>query len=146
LILLDFSQTNYSSARAALLQAYRSFKRRQRFVKTNVIQRFHNRRIVRRIASGDLPPIANINKLKFFPPRWAWVDPLKEILAKLKAVSAGAGTLEELIEEGGNSAETIFDIRENELKILRDKMVPTTTAPDNLGPVSGGKLDKEAAA
>ena len=132
LILLDFSKTNYSSARAALLQAYRSFKRWQRFVRDWIIQRIYNWWVSRWIASGDLLPIDNAYKLHYFPPRWAWIDPLKEVIAIEKKIAAGAGTLADWVAEDANTIESLAETRDRELKLFRKKKIPTTTAPENL--------------
>jgi len=134
LVLLDFSKTTYASARASLLQAYRTFLFWQRFVRVRMIQPTYDRWMAGWIASGDLRPLAGGRsyKLKFFPPRWAWIDPLKMVLAKSKQISAGAGTLEDWISEEGEVAETIWAARQMELDELRARRIPTTTAPENL--------------
>lgn len=132
LVLLDFSQTNYSSARAALLQAYRCFKRLQLYLRDWLIQPIYNRWMSRWIAAGELPPIDGAYKLLYLPPRWAWIDPLKEVLAMEKQIAAGAGSLDQWVSETGGVFEDLSVIREKELKILRAKNIPTTTAPDNL--------------
>jgi len=134
LVLLDFSQTNYSSARAALLQAYRAFLRWQRFVRDHIIAPVYGRWMSRWIARGDLAPVANAYKLAWFPPRWAWVDPLKEVLALERKVQMGFCTLEELAAAEGHVMEEIAAVRQKELERFRTARVPTSTAPENLYP------------
>ena len=142
LVLLDFSKTTYSSARAALLQAYRTFMRQQVFCRNNIIQPYYNHQMSRWIASGDLRPVKNAYRLKYFPPRWAWIDPLKRVLALTKKIAAGAGTLEDWVADEGRTMEEIFNVREKELKIMVAKKIPSTTAPDNLKPLSGERKNK----
>jgi capsid protein len=127
LILLDFSQTNDSSARAALLQAYRSFRRRQNQTRDRIIQPIYNRLIGRQLAGGRLKLIKDVYHLEFTPPRWAWVDPLKEVLALEKEVAAGAKSLTEWIGETGRVAEAVFNTRAAELVLLQKLGVPTST-------------------
>jgi lambda family phage portal protein len=133
LVLLDFSKTNYSSARASLLQAYRVFQRWQRFVRDWIIQPAYDRMVRRWIASRKLSPVRNASRLRYYPPRWAWIDPLKEVLAMEKRISCGAGTLEDWVVEEGKIFDQLMDVRERELKELKRRMIPTTTAPNNLG-------------
>ena len=134
LVLLDFSQTNYSSARAALLQAYRAFLRWQRFVRDHIIQPIYNAWMSRWIARRDLRPVAGAYKLRYFPPRWAWVDPLKEVLALEKRIAMCGGTLEEMAAAEGHPLEELVAARKRELDALRTDRIPTTTAPANLYP------------
>jgi lambda family phage portal protein len=139
LILLDFSKTNYSSARASLLQAYRVFKCWQVFIRDWCIQRRYNWLMSKWIASGDLSPIANAYKLAFTPPRWAWVDPYKEVQSYIERIKAGAGTLTEWIEDEGKVMETVFDTRKKELALLIEKGIPSSTveSPKTPAPASG---------
>lgn len=139
LVLLDFSKTNYSSARAALLQAYRTFTRWQIFVRDRIIQPIHCRWMSRWIASGELrTPTRELQRtaarLRYFPPRWAWIDPLKSVVAMQRQIAAGAGTIEEWIRERGRLPDEVFETRQAELQLLRSYRVPTSTAPDNLKP------------
>jgi lambda family phage portal protein len=143
LVLLDFSRTNYSSARAALLQAYRTFRVWQRFIRERMIQRVYSRWVSRWIARRALSPLPNAARLKFFPPRWAWVDPLKEALAMEKKIQAAAGTLEDWISEDGRLAETIFTARAAELKRLRQLGVPTSTVLASSEPPAAAAGDAE---
>jgi len=136
LVLLDFSKTTYSSARAALLQAYRTFLRWQVFVRTYIIQPTYTRWMTRWIARRDLAPVKNAFRLKTFPPRWAWIDPLKAVLEAQKRIAAGAGTLEDWIADENRVMSEVFETREKELAELRRRRIPTTTAPDNLSQAS----------
>jgi lambda family phage portal protein len=127
LILLDFSKTNYSSARASLLQAYRVFKCWQVFIQNWCIQKKYNWLMSKWIASGDLSAVDNAYKLKFSPPRWAWVDPYKEVMAYIERIKAGEGTLTEWAEDEGKIIEDVFNVRQKELKLLIEKGIPSST-------------------
>jgi len=138
LVLLDFSKTNYSSARAALLQSYRVFMRWQQYLQRAVIGPTYNRWIQRSLASSAMRVVDKPYRLKYTPPRWGWIDPLKSVLANDKAIAAGAKTLSSWITEEGQIPEQVFDAREKELAALREKMIPTTTAPNNISNQNNG--------
>jgi len=148
LVLLDFSKTNYSSARASLLQAYRTFQRWQRIVRDRMIVPIYNRWMTNWLASGDLRPLGGGEsyKLKCFPPRWAWLDPLKMVLAKTKQIEAGAGLLEDWLAEDDQVLEVFADARSRELQLYAKLGIPTTTAPENLARVADGDGDKNEGA
>lgn len=132
LILLDFSRTNYSSARASLLQAYRAFKCWQNFLRDWMIQPQYNWWMAKWLA-GDLKfrnaKGFNPYKLEFTPPRWAWVDPYKEVMAYIERIKAGAGTLTEWIADEGKIMEDVFEIRAREIALLKEKLIPSSTLP-----------------
>ena len=150
LLLLDFSKTSYSSARAALLQAYRTFLCHQLYVRNHIIQPIYDRWVRKWIAGRELknvPATVAATQLEFFPPRWAWIDPLKMVVAKCKQIEAGAGTLDAWVAEEGWDLPVLVEIRAAELELLRQKNVPTTTAPKNLSskPNAQPEGEKDAA-
>ncbi len=132
LVLLDFSKTNYSSARAALLQAYRTFMCWQEWVKGNILQPCYGRWIGEAMAEGKLPVREDGFKVQWLMPRWAWIDPLKEVVAAEKAVSMGIDTITDYIERDGQTLDDLVLRRKRELDAFRDAEIPTTTAPENL--------------
>jgi len=134
LVLLDFSKTNYSSARAALLQAYRSFRRWQRFVASRIVVPVYRRWVSRWIAGRELPVVDDGYALRLYPPRWAWIDPYKEVLAHERATAAGFRLLEDVIAEEGRKLEDFVTARKRELDMFREAKIPTTTAPQALAP------------
>jgi len=103
---LDFSRVNYSSARASLLAAYRTFMRHQERFASRVMRRIYQWRIAKWIKAGDLsggPEDAWSHE--WVMPRWPWVDPLKEIQANLLGIDAGATTLAEVTASQGKDWE-----------------------------------------
>ena len=132
LVLLDLSQTNYSSARAALLQAYRTFRCWQHLVVRTALQPWYERDIGQGIVDGALTLRDDAFNVRWFMPRWGWIDPYKEVLAKERAVAAGFDCLTDTIEEERQTLETFVQRRQHELDALRTAGIPTTTAPDNL--------------
>jgi len=81
LILLDWSKTNYSSARAALEQAYRMFTGWQQLL----IRRFHRPvfewQVRRWIEDGKLKDADDVYDHEWITPEFPWLDQLKEAMA-----------------------------------------------------------------
>jgi len=99
---LDFSKTNYSSARASLLAAYRTFMRHQVRL-GQFLSRIYRWRVSKWVKEGDLrgaPEGAYWGHI-WQAPRWPWVDPLKEIQANLLAMDAGVETLADVCASRG---------------------------------------------
>jgi lambda family phage portal protein len=140
----DFSQTNYSSARAALLEAWRVFGFYQRWlvdmlcrpVWSMVIEEAYLRNLI------DLPKgtdfyrdMRHICRTEWIPPRRGFVDPGKEIQAYADGINNDILTLAQAITEmTGQDWETVLTQRGREEKkraetitVRREK--PTTTKP-----------------
>ena len=126
LVLLDFSQTNYSSARAALLQAYRMFRVWQQWTIRNVAQPQYRRWIGQAIASGDLTPNDQAGRVRWFPPQWGWVDPYKEIIALREAVGLGVKTETEIVEQAGRPMAEHLAERAGEIKAMDAAGIPSS--------------------
>ena len=142
LVLLDFSKTSYSSARAALLQSYRMFCGHQAVVQKRIIGPIYRRKVRKDLAGGRLRmPASKFDpyRLAYYPPRWAWIDPLREVMALEKEVQSGAMTIDDWTAQRGRVLESVAETRAWELGMFRDKKIPTTTAPDNLKIQTDGK-------
>lgn len=126
LVLLDFSKTNYSSARAALLQAYRVFEVWQSFLRDRLYMPIYRRQILRAIARRQLPARDDAFAVRVFPPKWPWVDPLKEIQALDLAIRTGVETLTGELERRGTTRDEYIETRAEELEELREAEIPTT--------------------
>jgi lambda family phage portal protein len=97
LVLLDWSKTNYSSARAALEQAFRMFRTWQRRLK----QRWHTPiylwKVQEWVDDGRLPNRPDIFKHEWIVPSFPWIDQLKEAMAWGERIDRGLATLTEAI-------------------------------------------------
>lgn len=146
LIFKDFSKTNYSSARAALLQAYRVFQNWQQMVVDNLCQPVWEILLEEAYLTGDLPaPDFYANQWEYtraawIPPGWQWVDPKKETEANKVAVEMGFKSRADVCAEAGDDweAKAIQIAREkqkyDDLGIPFGTATEATGAPENEEP------------
>lgn len=124
----DYSQSNYSSSRLALLDDRDLWRVIQGWLIRNFRQPLHKEWLDRAVYSMaiDIPDYAT-NRAKYqnarFKPRgWSWVDPAKEVTAYKMAVRNGFMTVSDVIglTAGGQDAEDIFKARREELDMMAD--------------------------
>jgi len=96
---LDFSTVPYSSARAALQQAYKAFTGWQIFMVNHVCRRLWRWRMGQAIKAGDLPPMDRFGSPEFRPPKWKFTDPVEEFTAKGLAMDRCMETLASVASE-----------------------------------------------
>ena len=110
----DVRQANYSSLRAELVE----FRRRVEQLQHGVIAHQLCRPIWARwmeaaVLAGalDLPGFASAparwRAVQWIPPRWDWVDPLKDIQAQVLAIDAGLLSRRKAVEATGYDIEEI---------------------------------------
>jgi lambda family phage portal protein len=124
LVAKDFSKTNYSSARAALLEARRYFKMRQSWLARKLCQPVWMMLMEEAYLNGDLE-ISNFygqkeewTRTRWITPGWAWVDPLKEVKAAKESLGAGLTSLaDEAAAQGRDWEETVEQIAREKSKI-----------------------------
>jgi lambda family phage portal protein len=118
----DVRQANYSSLRAELVE----FRRRVGQLQHGVMAHQLCRPIWRRwletaVLSGALeigdPAVAR--PVQWIPPRWDWVDPLKDIQAQVLAMEAGITSRRKVVEATGYDVEEVD--RENAADAARTK-------------------------
>jgi len=115
LLLKDFSKTNYSSARAALLEAWRFFLGRRRWLSDMWLQPIYELWMEEAIALGRvLAPGFYSNKYAWLKSRWVfagrgWVDPVKEATAAKLRLETGLSTLEMECAEQGLDWEDVLE-------------------------------------
>ncbi len=111
LVLKDFSQTNYSSARAALLQAYRVFQVWQQMIVNHVCQPLYELLLEEAWLRGELNAPGfetrwwEYTRAAWIPPGWKWVDPKKEAEADKIAIQMGIKTRADVCAEQGQDWE-----------------------------------------
>lgn len=126
LLLKDFSKTNYSSARAALLEAWRTFRGRREKLADYWAQPCYELWLEEAVNAGliDAPGFyehrAAYCRSKWIGPGRGWVDPVKEAQAAQIRMNAGISTLEAECAEQGLDWEEVLEQRARELTRLRE--------------------------
>lgn len=130
LLLKDFSKTNYSSARAALLEAWRYFLGRRAWIKHYWLRPIYELWMEEAVTAGRLPGVSHAdylsNRYAYARCRWVfagrgWVDPVKEANAAQIRMAAGISTLEDECAEQGTDWRENVDQRALERETLRSK-------------------------
>ncbi len=106
----DVRQANYSSLRAELVEFRRRFSQLQHGVIAHQLCRpIWERWLETAVLAGalELPDRAAARAVHWIPPRWDWVDPLKDIQAQLLAIEAGLMSRRKAVEATGYDIEEI---------------------------------------
>lgn len=117
LVLKDFSKTNYSSARAALLEGRRVFQNWRGWLASKLCQPTWEMVLEEAYLRGMLDaPRFEENRAEYLRATWigggwGWVDPVKEIMASKLAIENGLSTLQaECAGQGNEWEETLEQI------------------------------------
>lgn len=124
LVINDFSQTNYASARASILQAYQSFKVSQNLMIKKYLSPIYRWRVSKWMKEGKLPQRDDAWNHRFVPAAFPYLDPTKEIQAAQMAVDAGFQTHAGALLSLGGDFETWITQRAAELKRMEDAGIP----------------------
>ncbi len=108
LMLLDFSKTNYSSARASLGEARKMFRAWQKFCLLHMCRPWYRWQITRGIASGALSPAKDIYKFRTQWPAWPYIDPVKSANANKISINTRTKSISQCIRETGKVPEEVF--------------------------------------
>lgn len=144
----DYSQSNYSSSRLALLDDRDLWRFTQQWWVRNFREPLHRlwmqRAVMSKAISGldittYLTDTAKWDAVKFKPRGWSWVDPTKEVSAYKEAEKAGYITKADIIAAtaGGQDLEDVLQGRRRELDMLSALDIQTdTTSPASPEPSS----------
>jgi len=126
LVAKDFSKTNYSSARAALLEARRYFKMRQEWLARKLCQPIWEMLIEEAYLKGELKSDTFYEKKEYWTgaswiaPGWEWVDPLKEAQAAEVGLKNGIITYSDLYASEGKDWEESLEQRKREQDKIKE--------------------------
>ena len=104
----DYSQSNYSSSRLALLDDRDLWRMLQGWLISNFLSRIYREWLDAAVLSGvlKLPGYwndkARFQAVRFKPRGWSWIDPSKEVAAYREAVSCGFMSRSSVISAIGN--------------------------------------------
>lgn len=133
LVAKDFSKTNYSSARAALLEARRYFKVKQEWLARKLCQPVWDMVMEEAYLKGELGSITFYEKRRWWTgstwiaPGWEWVDPLKEAKAAEVGLKNGIVTHSDLYSAQGKDWEESFEQRKREIDKMNELGLPQNT-------------------
>ena len=136
----DYSRSNYSSSRLALLDDRDGWRVLQQWYIRSVRERLHRVWLEAAVLSGAIPAIgvadyvtrpAYFQAAAFKPRGWSWVDPTKEVNAYKEAVKAGFLTVGDVIAAtgGGRDLEDVLKDRRQELDMMADAGLQFDTDP-----------------
>jgi len=109
LMMLDFSKTNYSSARASLGEARRMFRGWQKFSEKQICMPWYRWQMSRAIAAGTLPARPELFKARCQWPAWEYIDPKKEAEGNKLDISNFTKTPSECIRERVGEPDEVFE-------------------------------------
>jgi lambda family phage portal protein len=126
LLMKDFSKTNYSSARAALMEAWRYFLGRRSWLATYWAKPVYelwleeavNKNLIE--APGYYDNKALWSRCKWIGPGRGWIDPVKEAKASKIRLDTGLSTLEDECASQGLDWEEVLEQRAREQTKLRE--------------------------
>ena len=133
----DYSQSNYSSTRQALLEDRDNY----RVIQALLIRNFHEIIFTKwldlAVLSGELRLKGyELNPEMFCCPRWmprgfSWIDPVREVSAFKDAVRCGFMTQGDVIAQAGNDIDDVFRQRAEELEMMEELELVFDTDPSN---------------
>jgi lambda family phage portal protein len=137
----DYSQSNYSSSRLALLDDRDLWRFYQSWFICDFRQQIHKAWLAAAVFAGKIPEVPveqyALDQRKFeavlFKPRgWAWIDPTKEVTAYSMAVTNGFTTVTDVISQtgGGMDIEDVLRVRKRELDMMKDAGLIFETSPE----------------
>jgi lambda family phage portal protein len=154
----DYSQSNYSSSRLALLDDRDLWRFYQSWFICDFRYIVHKEWLAQAVLAGAIESIAveqyAVNPKKFesvrFKPRgWTWIDPTKEVEAFKEAIKQGFTTVTDVIAAtaGGQDIEDILTTRTRELELMEGEDLVFETSPEfYMADVEKAKAQAKAAA
>lgn len=154
----DYSQSNYSSSRLALLDDRDLWRMLQQWFLRNFRVPVHREWLQQAVLAGAIPQVRPVeyavDPRKFeavlFKPRgWSWVDPTKEVEAYKEALKAGFTTRADVIAAtaDGRDVEDVDRQRRRELDQAKQLQLVYDTDPEvyvkeeKPAPAAGGKKE-----
>jgi lambda family phage portal protein len=152
----DYSQSNYSSSRLALMDDRDTWRHLQRWWIRSFREPLHRIWLQQAVFAGAVPAVP-VGAYALDRPRyeavlfkcrgWSWIDPAKEQQAFADAVRNGFTTVTDVIAQtgGGLDIEDVIATRKRELQMLEEAGINVeTTVPDVPEPVAAPPPQAEA--
>ena len=125
----DYSQSNYSSSRLALLDDRDVWRVMQMWFIRSFRDIVHRRWLPQALLADGVEGVTlaeyasapdKFEAVKFRPRGWGWVDPTKEVEAYKAAVRSGFMTLQDVISTSGSDIEDVMEQRNREVKMAEE--------------------------
>jgi lambda family phage portal protein len=126
----DWSRTNYSSARAALLEAWKTLQRRRDEFCLNFASPFYGSWLWEAMDRGELPLPAGAPpyieaRAAYARCSWmgvarGWIDPTKERAGAVMGMDAALSTLRSECAEQGKDWEEVLHQRQTEIRLMEE--------------------------
>ncbi len=138
----DYSQSNYSSSRLALLDDRDLWRVFQLWFIRNFRLPLHREWLQQAVLARAVSsiPIENFaldmpkySAVRFKPRGWTWIDPQKEVEAYKESIKSGFTTTTQVIAQtgGGIDIEDVLDERRHELDMMKEKGLIFDTDPES---------------
>ncbi len=125
LAMLDFSKTNYSSARASMEQAYRGFRIQQRRFADCWLSKWYRWRISKAVNLGELSGAPDdFQRHQWYGQPWPYLNPVDDAKGTLAAQDAGMSTLSDDLTARGTTLDEFVELKAAENKKLTEAGVP----------------------
>lgn len=131
LLVKDFSKTNYSSARAALLEAWRYFHGRRRWLTDYWLRPIYELWLEEAVNGGVIEAPGFYEKryaytrCRFIFGGRGYVDPVKEAEAAQMRMETGLSTMEDECAEQGKDYEEVLDQQRIEAQMRAERGLPS---------------------
>lgn len=122
----DLSEANYSSARFGLLEHRRRAEMLQRIlIEGQLLRPLWRRWIDWKALVGDISledaASPDYRAVRFVPPGWQWVDPLKEVNAEIRAIEGGLKSRAEVVAGRGRDLDEMNEEIAADLRVACQK-------------------------
>lgn len=148
----DYSQSNYSSSRLALLDDRDGWRILQHWFTEEFLTPVFERWLDLAVLSNALPLQGyeaapdRYRAIEWQPRGWSWTDPAKEQAAAKSAVRSGHSTLTDDLAEQGKSIEAVFKRRRRELDLAAEYNLVLDTDPAQVSDKGGSATAAQAGA
>ena len=115
LILMDWTKSNYSQTKAALMLCWERFRAIQSVFLNDFYEPLFNRLYNSWVADGLIKDTPETRRHKFIPPQFPWIDALKEAQAYEKKLSLGLITHGETLKALESERKSVLNTREIEI-------------------------------
>lgn len=141
----DYSQSNYSSSRLALLDDRDLWRMLQLWFIRSFRQLIHKEWLQVAVMAGAIPAInvqdyamnpEKFEQVQFKPRGWSWIDPTSEVESYEKAIQCGFTTVSQVIAQtaDGRDLEDVLKERKRELDMMESMGLEFTTDPEVANP------------